>query len=356
MANDNKRSAFNATRLTSSTFLIKEFDDIYSEHPYVYAIIIPAKSESVLSSRHGTIILIDTGCGGASNDPNARISSLREFIETVEVTDNDNKPLNGDDDRQGRMGYIVVLTHCHYDHILGVEHFSDSLILASSHYPEFFHNIPEHSLCNFLNIHTPKYKPTLVPHGHTISNRITILHTPGHTPDSLTVYDPTSEQPMLYVGDSLYEYEPIIFPSEGSIVDWFRSVEALIEFVRNQESLLAIDLEDKEDSDVLGTGAVTHRVYNQRGAPRQQGRILLNAGHVTCLEPALTVLQTAKVFIEDVVGGREPVRRRWVKRGEQTVEYRQSRQDRDTGIRNTTGETNSRFSLICPERLHSRRT
>ncbi|KAJ3801843.1 Metallo-hydrolase/oxidoreductase [Lentinula aff. detonsa] len=313
MANDNKRSAFNATRLTSSTFLIKEFDDIYSEHPYVYAIIIPAKSKSVLSSRHGTIILIDTGCGGASNDPNARISSLREFIETVEVTDNDNKPLNGDDDRQGRMGYIVVLTHCHYDHILGVEHFSDSPILASSHYPEFFHDIPEHSLCNFLDIHTPKYKPTLVPHGHTISNRITILHTPGHTPDSLTVYDPTSELPMLYVGDSLYEYEPIIFPNEGSIVDWFRSMEALIEFVRNQESL-----------------------------------ILLNAGHVTCLEPALTVLQAAKVFIEDVVGGREPVRRRWVKRGEQTVEYRQ----------NTTGETNSRFSLICPERLllDSRRT
>ncbi|KAJ3999479.1 Metallo-hydrolase/oxidoreductase [Lentinula boryana] len=309
MANDNKRSAFNATRLTSSTFLIKEFDDIYSEHPYIYAIIIPAKSKSVLSSRHGTIILIDTGCGGTSNDPNTRISSLREFIETVDVTDNDNKPLNGDDDRQGRMGYIVVLTHCHYDHILGVGHFYDSPILASSHYPEFFYNIPEHSLCNFLDIHTPKYKPTLVPHGHTISNRITILHTPGHTPDSLTVYDPTSELPMLYVGDSLYEYEPIIFPNEGSIVDWFRSMEALIEFVRNQESL-----------------------------------ILLNAGHVTCLEPALTVLQAAKVFIENVVGGREPVRRRWVKRGEQTVEYRQ--------------ETNSRFSLICPEHLllDSRRT
>ncbi|KAJ3916565.1 Metallo-hydrolase/oxidoreductase [Lentinula edodes] len=339
MSQDKDSSAFTATRLTSNTFLIKEYNDIYSEHPHIYAIIFPSTSnlsnisntsESSSKVGHnmaGTIILIDTGCGGASNDPEVRVTNVREFIETVDVPENGGRPLNGLDNQSGleggkRMGYIVVLTHCHYDHI---RNSSDSPILASSHSPEFLSDIPEHSLCAFLNISTPEYTPTLVPHGHTISNlipsnkissHVTVLHTPGHTPDSLTIYDSTSCPPMLYVGDSLYEYEPIIFPKEGSIVDWFSSIEALIGFVRMKE---------------------------------REKRVLLNAGHVTCLKPALEILQAVKRFMEDVVSGREPVRRRWVKRGEETVEYRQSRQEGTEA--NTTPVGASRFSLICPERL-----
>ncbi|KAJ3894655.1 Metallo-hydrolase/oxidoreductase [Lentinula edodes] len=339
MSQGKHSSAFSATRLTSNTFLIKEYDDIYSEHPHIYAIIFPSisnssnvsnTSESSSKVGHnmvGTIILIDTGCGGASNDPEVRVTNVREFIETVDVPENCGRPLNGLDNQSGleagkRMGYIVVLTHCHYDHI---RNSSDSPILASSHSPEFLSDIPEHSLCAFLNISTPEYTPTLVPHGHTISNlilsnkissHVTVLHTPGHTPDSLTIYDSTSCPPMLYVGDSLYEYEPIILPKEGSIVDWFSSIEALIGFVRMKE---------------------------------REKRVLLNAGHVTCLKPALEILQAVKRFMEDVVSGREPVRRRWVKRGEETVEYRQSRQEGTEA--NTTPVGASRFSLICPERL-----
>jgi glyoxylase-like metal-dependent hydrolase (beta-lactamase superfamily II) len=98
------RAAFNATRLTPSTFLIKEFDDIYSEHPHIYAKLLPTAN---------TLLLIDTGCGGASNDPTIEVTSLREYIETVGVDKNGGKPLN----EGGRMGYIVVLSHCHYDHI-----------------------------------------------------------------------------------------------------------------------------------------------------------------------------------------------------------------------------------------------
>ncbi|KAJ4477147.1 Metallo-hydrolase/oxidoreductase [Lentinula aciculospora] len=320
-----KHSAFTAIRLTSSTFLIKEFDDIYSEHPHIYAIIVPVSNLVTNSaSKPGTIILIDTGCGGASNDPKTRITNLREFIETVNVPDNDRRPLNGlDMTGRAKMDYIVVLTHCHYDHIrkLHSVFYSDSPIFASSHCPEFLSNIPEHSLCNFLDIHTPKYTPSVVSHGHIISNLITILHTPGHTPDSLTIYDSTSNPPMLYVGDTLYEYEPIMFPSEGSIVDWFRSIEALIEFVETQERSGSEEEEPLKFKD-----------------EKHQQRVLLNAGHVTYLQPALTVLRAVMAFMEDVVSGREPVRRRWVKRGEETVEYRQS-------------QSLAKYSLICPERL-----
>lgn len=98
------KAAFQATRLTSSTFLIKEYNDIYSEQPHIYA---------KLVSSANTILIIDTGCGGASNDPDITIKSLREFIETVKVEDNNGLPLN----EGGGMNYIVALTHCHYDHI-----------------------------------------------------------------------------------------------------------------------------------------------------------------------------------------------------------------------------------------------
>jgi len=97
--------AFKASRLTPSTFLIIEHSDVYSEHPFIYAKIIPSAN---------TIVIIDTGCGGATNDETINLKSLREFIETVGIEDNEgDKPLN----EGGKMRYIVVLSHCHYDHI-----------------------------------------------------------------------------------------------------------------------------------------------------------------------------------------------------------------------------------------------
>lgn len=59
------------------------------------------------------MLIIDTGTGGKSNDPDIEVTSLRQFLETVGVEDNGNKPLN----EGGKMKYVVVTTHCHYDHI-----------------------------------------------------------------------------------------------------------------------------------------------------------------------------------------------------------------------------------------------
>jgi glyoxylase-like metal-dependent hydrolase (beta-lactamase superfamily II) len=63
---------------------------------------------------------------------------------------------------------------------------------------------------------------------------ITILHTPGHTPDELAWYD--HDEMFLYVGDSFYERGgegmDIIFPAEGNLVEWWFSMMKLKEFVR----------------------------------------------------------------------------------------------------------------------------
>jgi glyoxylase-like metal-dependent hydrolase (beta-lactamase superfamily II) len=97
------RSAFAASRLNATTFLIKELDDIYDEYPFIYVKVIPEAN---------VCCLVDTGCGGVSKDPDVEVTSLRQFIETVAVPDNDYKPLNND----GKE-YIVICTHVHYDHI-----------------------------------------------------------------------------------------------------------------------------------------------------------------------------------------------------------------------------------------------
>lgn len=134
---------------------------------------------------------------------------------------------------------------------------------------------------------------------------MTIFHTPGHTPDEIALYD--HAEMMLYVGDSLYEYEPIIFPSEGSIVTWFESMDFLTWLVESRNSTAS------------------------------DGRkVQMNSGHRTVLQPALEILLAAKTFMRDVVNGKEAVKKRRQNRGEEIVMYKQS---------------GGRFSLICPERL-----
>jgi len=134
---------------------------------------------------------------------------------------------------------------------------------------------------------------------------VTIFHTPGHTPDEIALYD--HAEMMLYVGDSLYEYEPIIFPGEGSIVTWFKSMDFLIWLVEAMNSTTSDGRE-----------------------------VQINSGHRTVLQPALGILLAAKAFMKDVVDGKEEVKERRQNRGEETVAYEQN---------------GGRFSLRCPERL-----
>ncbi|KAI0691523.1 Metallo-hydrolase/oxidoreductase [Cerioporus squamosus] len=292
-----RKVAFTARRLTPSTFLIVEVDDVYDEHPFIYAKMVP-------SAR--TILLLDTGCGGKTREPNVELTRLRDFLEREPVEDNGVKPINPG----GAMRYVVVLSHCHYDHILGVEQFvHDSPVLASGNDPSFLApaNLPTHSLCESLHIRTPSYTPSLRAHGEDICSEdgvplgIKLLHTPGHTPDQLALWD--EEEAIIYVGDTLYEWAHIIFPNEGSIVQWLDTVDALTTLVQSSTRL---------------------------------NEAKINCGHKTANGPALEVLQTTKAFMMDVLEGREKVKSRLTKRGEEHVEYVQE---------------GGRYSLVCPERL-----
>ncbi|KAJ7170621.1 hypothetical protein C8R43DRAFT_875692 [Mycena crocata] len=293
------RAAFRTTCLTPSTFLLSEWNDIYGEHPQIYVKLFPHAH---------TILVIDTGCGGATVDPDIEVTSLRKYLEEFKLECNNGAALN-----EGKnLDYVTTITShsaLMNEYSVGMEQFNDARILASSHSPSFISqsNLPIHSLCQSLNIKTPKYTPILVPHQFAINSQtlvplgVFILHTPGHTPDEIAVYD--AAEKMLYVVDSLYEEEAIIFPKEGSVVDWMSSIGYLISFVV---------------------------------AENVAGEVRINCGHRTVCRPALEVLNATKKFMLDVIGGREPVRKRMTVRGEENVVYVQK---------------GGRFVLRCPERL-----
>ncbi|KAJ5796739.1 uncharacterized protein N7518_005279 [Penicillium psychrosexuale] len=85
-----------------------------------------------------------------------------------------------------------------------------------------------------------------------IPTGITIIHTPGHTPDSLTWYDRDSR--LICVGDSFYEASskdtqeceverviraPIIFEERSHLVTWWRSLDKVLELVKGENARFA---------------------------------------------------------------------------------------------------------------------
>lgn len=180
----------------------------------------------------------------------------------------------------------------------GIEQFSDSTLVASGYDPSFItNNKPAHSLCKYLDIPTPQYEIThwagdnaLLPSPRGGDLPIRALHVPGHTPDSLALYDEVER--MLYVGDTLYEWAPTIFPMEGNIVDWLKTVERLLAFVCEKEA--------------NGNTAVS-----------------ISCGHITAGGPAREILQECYDFMLDILGGRIEVAKRMKVRGYTAVVYEQ---------------------------------
>ncbi|KAG6991303.1 hypothetical protein G7Y79_00054g089320 [Physcia stellaris] len=313
-ATRDRHSRFVCNRLNDDTFLIVEHDS-YDEHPFIYVKVYHDPPLLVLS---------DTGCGGVYTQvtsPSA--NTIRDYIETHPVLDNDNKPLNPHD-RTGKpeKQYLIICTHCHYDHILGLPYFADTspIIVASSYGKSFVtEDLAEHSLCKHENIAVPEYTVTnwagdfeeLSVDGHDL--HIQVIHTPGHTPDELAWFDERVRH--LYVGDSFYErvakdksYEQaIVFPKEGNLIHFMQSLDKLIHFL------------------------------SRKDAEEGKGPIKIACGHITSAAPGKDILVTVKTVFSDLLKGNVPIVSSTIKRGEQ---YHVWKSDGDT-----------RFSIEAPLRL-----
>lgn len=174
-------------------------------------------------------VLIDTGCDSGD---------YRAFVE---------QHIN-----KQRKPFHVINTHVHFDHVGGNHRFTeDSKIIMSDRKKEFTLNFPLTSLCVS---HGTQVKPFVVtdwvshgavislddskplegPDGTSLAKSLVILHTPGHTLDSLSVYYPAESR--LFIGDLLYPYTAIPISAVGSsVVDYRQSLDLLKEFVIEHE-------------------------------------------------------------------------------------------------------------------------
>lgn len=127
----------------------------------------------------------------------------------------------------------ILLTHGHFDHTGAARQLSEKLSAPIYIYPSDAPYLSD----PYLNLSGQSGQPVIIAHyeelydGETIRLKdnsrfyLKVIHTPGHTPGSVTYYSPDDK--VAFVGDTLYEHGPGLthFPGgnpaelERSIVD-----------------------------------------------------------------------------------------------------------------------------------------
>lgn len=108
----------------------------------------------------------------------------------------------------------ILLTHGHFDHIGAAELLRERLAAPIYVYPDDARYLTD----THLNLSANSGEPVVVRHyeeltdGETIRLKansgfyLKVIHTPGHTPGSVTYYSP--QENAAFVGDLLYEHGP----------------------------------------------------------------------------------------------------------------------------------------------------
>lgn len=236
---------------SSSIYVIREHD-AYGEFPNIYVKVYFNDTDRIPKF----IILSDSGTGLDTEHH----QNIATFLARV---------LNA-----GHAApYILLTTHCHYDHIGGIRHLLDAngkiTVFASSYDKDFltpWRSLQKHSLCPYLGLKAPEYDAHWIEDGQRITysdpaishqriqTSITVIQTPGHTPDSISWYDHDSY--TLCVSDMFYEKEsdetrsgsggswgreppqPVVFVSSSNIVQWNASMHRLLDLVRYENRKL----------------------------------------------------------------------------------------------------------------------
>ncbi|MDE5836686.1 MAG: MBL fold metallo-hydrolase [Paramuribaculum sp.] len=108
----------------------------------------------------------------------------------------------------------ILLTHGHFDHFGAAEILREKLIAPIYIYPQDSVYLTD----TYLNLSANTQNPITVPHyeelydGEVVRLKensgfyLKVIHTPGHTPGSVTFYSP--DENIAFVGDLLYEHGP----------------------------------------------------------------------------------------------------------------------------------------------------
>lgn len=106
--------------------------------------------------------------------------------------------------KPGQLKYII-LTHCHYDHSGGAGdvataygakiaiHKEDASLLLNSH----------SSASEFYGRKAPSFVPDILLKGGEEFGELEVIHTPGHTPGGICLYEKKSK--ILFCGDTVFQ-------------------------------------------------------------------------------------------------------------------------------------------------------
>ncbi|CAK4033703.1 Hypothetical predicted protein [Lecanosticta acicola] len=318
-------SSFTTKKINSTTFVIRE-DDAYGEHPFIYVKLHPLAP---------VIIISDTGCDEPSEKyKHARYTHLRPYLETHPVKSNNNQPLNP----SGKLQYLILLTHCHYDHLGGIAQFLESgsttEIIASAAGRDFLQtDLGTHGLFDAIGKPIPFFQithwaqaferlhwPLMTSQAHLthtagghhdpVDLGITIIPTPGHTPDEMAWYD--HDEMHLYVGDSMYpegpeDGMPILFPSEGgNLIEYGFSMQKLQFLVRGENGRAVITSTTINNNNNNNNNNVNDDDDDEDFVqiPR---RVKLAAGHQTHSEDAEEFFERVGTLWRGILQGEIPV-------------------------------------------------
>jgi len=131
-------------------------------------------------------IIVDPGCYTQSEE-----KRLAQFIED-----------------HGLTPKLIANTHCHFDHIMGLE-----FMLKTYHIPFLAHKLEESNLkraeaySSFFGLNIPQPDAFITPIDHLDvirfgESEIQVFHTPGHSPGGLCLYIPSRN--WLLSGDTLF--------------------------------------------------------------------------------------------------------------------------------------------------------
>lgn len=267
------------SKLNATTYLIKH-NDSYTEFPFIYV---------KLYSDPALAVIWDTGVGADQSEEGYFKEELKDFIDTNVL----------EWDKQ--YEYMVISTHVHFDHIGGMEAFYDAGadIVASGYDPDFVapENRAANSLCANFNVPTPQYEVSqLVDDRSRIKHNgrdlgLVAVFTPGHTPDSLAVFD--EGERFIMTGDTVYrriahlpwgetQDVPIILVLQSNWKDWVGSLQTLADFIKTNE----------------------YDYFQQTGGKTP---IQIAAGHTTDSIPAGPLVQRCLDFTDRVVAGNVPI-------------------------------------------------
>jgi len=147
----------------------------------------PFMTNCYLCHDQGEAILVDASCDAAAE--------CAEVMESVDEKDLDVRHL--------------LLTHAHVDHIFGCRYFEEQFGQRFSAHEDavpFIERADEQATAFGVEVDPPSVPTTLLSEGDTVSFgdvTLEVLHTPGHSPDSISFVDWSSRQALT--GDVLFQ-------------------------------------------------------------------------------------------------------------------------------------------------------